>query len=80
MPSMTNKKNLAGKKLCELYFRGCIAALTALREMYHDALFSVFLEGDEGEKGDRGELGKQGKVGPKGPKGIYDSLLAITGI
>lgn len=45
--------------------------------MYHDVLFSVFLEGDAGEKGDRGEVGKQGKVGPKGPKGIYDGLLAL---
>lgn len=58
----------------------CLVVLTALREMYHDVLFSGFLEGDEGEKGDRGEVGKQGKVGPKGPKGIYDGLLAIAGI
>lgn len=57
-----------------------IVVLTELREMYHNVLFSVCLEGDEGEKGDRGEVGKQGKVGPKGSKGIYDDFLATAGI
>lgn len=58
----------------------CVVVHTALKEVYHDVLFSVSFEGDEGEKGDRGEVGKQGKVGPKGPKGIYDGLLATAGI